>query len=67
MLGAGTVGVFCAAVAREFGAAVVVSVDIMERKLSFARRFIGECVGEWPLLIGLLALKKKRGSLSTRA
>ncbi|ODM17523.1 hypothetical protein SI65_07198 [Aspergillus cristatus] len=45
VFGAGTVGLFCAAVAREFGAAVVASVDIMERKLSFAQRFVGESVG----------------------
>ncbi|GAD99405.1 alcohol dehydrogenase [Paecilomyces variotii No. 5] len=43
--GAGTVGLLCAAVAREFGASQVISVDILESKLSFARKFIGESIG----------------------
>ncbi|GKZ25530.1 hypothetical protein AbraIFM66951_011223 [Aspergillus brasiliensis] len=41
VFGAGTVGLFCAAVAREFGAAVVVSVDVVERRVVFAREFVG--------------------------
>ncbi|KAE8372501.1 chaperonin 10-like protein [Aspergillus bertholletiae] len=41
VFGAGTVGLFCAAVAREFGASVVVSVDVLENRLHFARDFIG--------------------------
>ncbi|KNG90643.1 alcohol dehydrogenase [Aspergillus nomiae NRRL 13137] len=41
VFGAGTVGLFCAAVAREFGAAVVVSVDVLEKRLCFAKEFIG--------------------------
>ena len=45
VFGAGTVGLFCAAVAREFGAAAVVSVDILERKLDFAQSFVGTSVG----------------------
>ena len=45
VFGAGTVGLFCAAVAREFGAAAVVSVDILERKLDFAQGFVGTSVG----------------------
>lgn len=45
VFGAGTVGLFCAAVAREFGAAAVVSVDILERKLEFSQSFVGTSVG----------------------
>ena len=45
VFGAGTVGLFCAVVAREFGAAAVVSVDILERKLDFAQSFVGKSVG----------------------
>lgn len=41
VFGAGTVGLFCAAVAREFGASVVVSVDVLENRLRFAKEFIG--------------------------
>ncbi|KAH7029494.1 chaperonin 10-like protein [Microdochium trichocladiopsis] len=42
VFGAGTVGLFCAAVAREFGAAAVVSVDLLPAKLQVARRLVGE-------------------------
>lgn len=42
VFGAGTVGLFCAAVAREFGASVVVSVDLLQHKLDFAAQFVGE-------------------------
>lgn len=45
IFGAGTVGLFCAAVAREFGAHLVVSVDLLQRKLDFARDFVGSSVG----------------------
>ncbi|GAT22301.1 alcohol dehydrogenase [Aspergillus luchuensis] len=45
VFGAGTVGLFCAAVAREFGASAVVSVDVVEERLGFARGFVGERVG----------------------
>ncbi|GLB02393.1 hypothetical protein AtubIFM57258_003738 [Aspergillus tubingensis] len=45
VFGAGTVGLFCAAVAREFGASVVVSVDVVEGRVGFARGFVGESVG----------------------
>lgn len=37
VFGAGTVGLLCAAVAREFGASVVISVDLSDRKLEFAQ------------------------------
>jgi D-xylulose reductase len=37
VMGAGPVGLLCAAVARSFGATKVVSVDIVESKLEFAR------------------------------
>ncbi|KAM4068045.1 alcohol dehydrogenase groES-like domain-containing protein [Hirsutella rhossiliensis] len=39
VMGAGPVGLLCAAVARAHGAATVVSVDIVQAKLDFARRF----------------------------
>ncbi|KJK85091.1 hypothetical protein H633G_11074 [Metarhizium anisopliae BRIP 53284] len=38
-MGAGPVGLLCAAVARAYGASKVVSVDIVPSKLDFARRF----------------------------
>lgn len=40
VMGSGTIGLFCAAVAKAFGAARVVVVDILERKLEFARGFV---------------------------
>ncbi|KAI1309793.1 GroES-like protein [Xylaria venustula] len=45
VFGAGTVGLFCAAVARDFGAAAVVSADILPSKLAFAKTFIGTNIG----------------------
>ncbi|KAG8411611.1 Endo-1,4-beta-xylanase 2 [Metarhizium acridum] len=39
VMGAGPVGLLCAAVARAYGASKVVSVDIVQSKLDFARRF----------------------------
>ncbi|KAL3470012.1 chaperonin 10-like protein [Aspergillus californicus] len=45
VFGAGTVGLFVAAVAREFGASRVVSVDILEERLRFAKEVVGEGVG----------------------
>jgi len=39
VMGAGPVGLLCAAVARAFGASTVVSVDIVESKLDFAKSF----------------------------
>ena len=39
VMGAGPVGLLCAAVARAFGARTVVSVDVVESKLAFARGF----------------------------
>ncbi|KAI3318487.1 GroES-like protein [Xylariaceae sp. AK1471] len=39
VMGAGPVGLLCAAVARAFGASTVVSVDIVESKLNFAKSF----------------------------
>ncbi|KAI2626022.1 GroES-like protein [Hypomontagnella submonticulosa] len=39
VMGAGPVGLLCAAVARAFGASKVVSVDIVESKLNFAKSF----------------------------
>ncbi|KAL4808294.1 hypothetical protein BDV18DRAFT_134634 [Aspergillus unguis] len=44
VFGAGTVGVFCAAVAREFGAGSVTVVDVNEKRLEFARRIVGDTV-----------------------
>ncbi|GME27835.1 putative alcohol dehydrogenase [Neofusicoccum parvum] len=40
VFGAGTIGLLCAAVARAFGAARVVVVDVLPRKLEFARGFV---------------------------
>lgn len=39
VMGAGPVGLLCAAVARVFGASTVVSVDIIDSKLEFAKSF----------------------------
>lgn len=39
VMGAGPVGLLCAAVARAYGASKVVSVDIVQAKLDFARTF----------------------------
>mgnify|MGYP001481419523 CR=1 FL=1 len=39
VMGAGPVGLLCAAVARAFGASKVVSVDIVQSKLDFAKKF----------------------------
>ncbi|RWA13877.1 hypothetical protein EKO27_g1188 [Xylaria grammica] len=39
VMGAGPVGLLCAAVAKAFGASIVVSVDIVESKLNFAKSF----------------------------
>lgn len=39
VMGAGPVGLLCAAVAKAFGASTVVSVDIVQSKLDFAREF----------------------------
>jgi len=42
IMGSGTVGLLCGAVAKAFGAKRVILVDIMEKKLEFARNFV-EC------------------------
>ncbi|KAM0553178.1 hypothetical protein ACHAPJ_007465 [Fusarium lateritium] len=42
VMGSGTVGLLCAAVAKAFGAERVVLVDIIQRKLDFAKTFV-EC------------------------
>ncbi|ODQ55818.1 putative alcohol dehydrogenase [Saitoella complicata NRRL Y-17804] len=39
VFGAGPVGLLCAAVARAYGASVVVSVDIVEKRVEFAKSF----------------------------
>ena len=41
ILGSGTIGLLCAAVARGFGAAKVIVADILERKLEFAQQWNG--------------------------
>jgi D-xylulose reductase len=46
VFGAGTVGLLCAAVAREFGARMVIAVDKNEAKLEFAREFLASASGE---------------------
>ena len=43
VFGAGTVGLLCGAVAKAFGAAEVVFVDILARKLEFARGWMKGC------------------------
>lgn len=45
VFGAGTVGLLCAAVAREFGAAVVTSVDIRRDKLDAAEAIVPDADG----------------------
>lgn len=39
VFGSGTVGLLCAAVAKAYGAKKIVAVDILDKKLEFARRF----------------------------
>lgn len=51
VLGRGTVGLFCAAVAREFGAFVVLSID------EFARQFIGDAMGRTAILDSTISLE----------
>lgn len=46
VFGAGTVGILCAAVAREFGARRIISVDVNQNKLSVAKPFVGESICE---------------------
>ncbi|KAF4970359.1 hypothetical protein FSARC_2615 [Fusarium sarcochroum] len=41
IMGSGTVGLLCAAVAKAFGAERVVLVDIVQKKLDFAKTFVG--------------------------
>jgi D-xylulose reductase len=40
VLGSGTIGLMCAAVARQFGAHRIIVVDILEKKLEFAARYL---------------------------
>jgi D-xylulose reductase len=41
VMGSGTIGLMCAAVARQFGAHRVILVDVLEKKLEFAKGFLG--------------------------
>jgi D-xylulose reductase len=41
VLGSGTIGLLCAAVARQFGAHRIILVDILGQKLEFAEKFLG--------------------------
>lgn len=41
VMGSGTIGLLCGAVARQYGAHRVVLVDVLERKLEFARGYLG--------------------------
>ena len=43
VFGAGTVGLLCGAVAKAFGAEKVILVDILKRKLEFAKGFVKGC------------------------
>lgn len=45
VFGSGTIGLLCGAMARLFGAKKVVMVDLLQRKLDFAARFIPGVVG----------------------
>ncbi|KAI4641356.1 uncharacterized protein J4E78_010419 [Alternaria triticimaculans] len=40
VMGSGTIGLFCAAVARQFGAHRIIIVDILEKKLEFAASYL---------------------------
>jgi D-xylulose reductase len=41
VMGSGTIGLMCGAVARQFGAHRVILVDVLEKKLEFARVWVG--------------------------
>ncbi|KAF2119211.1 chaperonin 10-like protein [Lophiotrema nucula] len=41
VMGSGTIGLLCAAVAKQFGAHRVMLVDILDSKLEFARKYLG--------------------------
>ncbi|KAJ8105863.1 hypothetical protein OPT61_g9924 [Boeremia exigua] len=41
VMGSGTIGLLAAAVARQFGAHCIILVDILEKKLEFARGYLG--------------------------
>jgi D-xylulose reductase len=41
VMGSGTIGLMCGAVARQFGAHRVILVDVLEKKLEFAREWVG--------------------------
>ncbi|OAL54182.1 GroES-like protein, partial [Pyrenochaeta sp. DS3sAY3a] len=41
VMGSGTIGLLCGAVARQYGAHRVILVDVLERKLEFARAYLG--------------------------
>lgn len=41
VMGSGTIGMLCAAVARHFGAHRIILVDILEKKLDFAKGWLG--------------------------
>jgi D-xylulose reductase len=41
VMGSGTIGLLCAAVARQFGAHRIILVDILDTKLEFAKEFLG--------------------------
>ncbi|KAI1259457.1 hypothetical protein F5Y18DRAFT_297533 [Xylariaceae sp. FL1019] len=50
VFGAGKVGLPCAAVAKAFGANVVVSADVLEKKLAFAKIYIAPDVSRAALV-----------------
>ncbi|KAJ8132296.1 hypothetical protein O1611_g1329 [Lasiodiplodia mahajangana] len=54
VFGAGTVGLFCAAAARHFGARTVLSVDILENKLEFAKSVVGVEIGRTAMPVASL-------------
>ncbi|KAI1127874.1 GroES-like protein [Nemania abortiva] len=54
VFGAGTVGLFCAAAARHFGARLVLSVDILENKLAVAKTVVGADIGRTAMPVASL-------------
>ncbi|KAF2820248.1 GroES-like protein [Ophiobolus disseminans] len=53
VMGCGTIGLMCAAVARRFGADRVVIVDVVEGKLEFAKGWLGEGIETWKADVGV--------------
>jgi D-xylulose reductase len=67
VFGAGTVGLLCAAVAREFGANLIVSVDLSDAKLEFAKKFVGEDRMRFRTVIPDRALNSEENAVALRS